>query len=261
MPNVKQSFVYEMFMQEGRSLAELLSAASRTGFRAVEAWYLGQDREDFVAAARLTKLRVASFIGHHELKNGMNNPDNHDRIEAELRENIAFAGKHNIPGLICLSGNLAAGADVVAATNAIVAILSKVKGAAEAAGVNLNMEVLNTRVDHAGYQVNSTLAGVEIIKRVASPNVKILYDIYHMQIMEGDLIRTIRDNIQYIGHFHTAGAPGRHDIDDQQEINYPAVMKAIAAAGYNMYVGHEFVPLSADKTESLAKAFRVCDVQ
>ncbi|HNX27601.1 MAG TPA: TIM barrel protein, partial [Phycisphaerae bacterium] len=106
-----------------------------------------------------------------------------------------------------------------------------------------------------------TAVAVEIIKRVESPNVKILYDIYHMQIMEGDLIRTIKENIGYIGHFHTAGVPGRHDLDDSQEINYPAVMKAIAATGYNLYVGHEFLPLSTDRMEALAKAFRICNVK
>jgi hydroxypyruvate isomerase len=129
--------------------------------------------------------------------------------------------------------------------------------AAEEKGVNLCLELLNSKVDHPDYQCDHTWWGVEVCKRVNSPRVKLLYDIYHMQIMEGDLIRTIRDNIQYIGHFHTAGNPGRRDMDETQEIYYPAVMKAIADTGYDLYVGHEFVP-KGDPIAALEAAFNTC---
>jgi len=129
--------------------------------------------------------------------------------------------------------------------------------AAEDKGINLCVELLNSKVDHPDYQCDRTAWGVEVCKMVGSPRAKLLYDIYHMQIMEGDLIRTIRDNIQYIGHFHTAGNPGRHDMDETQEIYYPAVMKAIADTGYKLYVGHEFIP-KGDVIKAIEKAFETC---
>ena len=121
------------------------------------------------------------------------------------------------------------------------------------------MELLNSKVDHAGYQCDRTAWGVEVCKRVGSPRVKLLYDIYHMQIMEGDLIRTIKENIEYIGHFHTGGNPGRNDLDNKQEIYYPPIMQAIAETDYDLYVGHEFIP-KGDPIEGLREAFHLCDV-
>jgi hydroxypyruvate isomerase len=125
--------------------------------------------------------------------------------------------------------------------------------------VNLNMELLNSKVNHPDYQCDHTAWGVRVCQAVGSPRAKLLYDIYHMQIMEGDLIRTITDNIRYVGHFHTAGNPGRGPLDETQEIYYPAVMRAIADAGYDLYVGHEF-GCKGDPLEALQAAYRVCDV-
>ena len=126
-------------------------------------------------------------------------------------------------------------------------------------GVNLCLELLNSKVNHPDYQCDSTAWGVEVCKRVNSPRAKLLYDIYHMQIMEGDIIRTLEDNIEYIGHFHTAGNPGRHDLDEEQEINYPPIMRAIAETGYDLYVGHEFIP-KGDPIEGLRAAAQLCDI-
>jgi hydroxypyruvate isomerase len=125
--------------------------------------------------------------------------------------------------------------------------------------VNLCVELLNSKVDHPDYQLDHTAYGAELCRRVGSPRVKLLYDIYHMQIMEGDLIRTIGDNIAHLGHFHTAGNPGRRDLDETQEIYYPAVMRAIAQSGFDLLVGHEFSP-KGDPIDALRSAFRVCDV-
>ena len=130
---------------------------------------------------------------------------------------------------------------------------------AEKHGVTICVELLNSKVDHKDYQGDHTAFGVEVMKRVGSPNVKLLYDIYHMQIMEGDVIRTIRDNLAYIAHFHTGGVPGRNEIDDGQELNYRTVCTAIADAGFTGYVAHEFVP-KRDPLTSLAEAVRICDV-
>jgi hydroxypyruvate isomerase len=134
-----------------------------------------------------------------------------------------------------------------------------VKKIAEDKGVMICLELLNSKIDHHDYQCDHTGWGVEVIKRVNSPRVKLLYDIYHMQIMEGDVIRTIRDNIQYIAHFHTGGVPGRHEIDDNQELNYGPVAKAIVELGFHGYMAHEFVPALKDPIKSLEAAARLCD--
>ncbi|HEV2473865.1 MAG TPA: TIM barrel protein, partial [Chthonomonadales bacterium] len=142
---------------------------------------------------------------------------------------------------------------------ATIAGLRRVAPAAESAGVTLAMELLNSKVDHADYQCDHTAWGVEVCKAVDSPRVKLLYDIYHMQIMEGDVCRTIQQNIEYIGHFHTAGNPGRHELDDTQELFYPAIMRTIVGTGYAGYVGQELVP-KGEPIAALEHAFNVCDV-
>jgi hydroxypyruvate isomerase len=140
-----------------------------------------------------------------------------------------------------------------------VRFLNQVKGLAEEKGVTICMELLNSKVNHPDYQCDRTAWGVEVCKRVNSPRVKLLYDIYHMQIMEGDVIRTIRENIQYIAHFHTAGVPGRHELDDRQELNYKAIAQAIADTGFAGYFAHEYSP-TRDPLSSLEEALRTCDV-
>jgi hydroxypyruvate isomerase len=137
--------------------------------------------------------------------------------------------------------------------------LNRVKKMAEDNNVMICLELLNSKVDHKDYQCDHTAWGVEVIKRVDSPKVKLLYDIYHMQIMEGDVIRTIRDNFQYLAHFHTGGVPGRHEIDNTQELNYGAVAKAIVDLGFQGYMAHEFVPKAKDPIKSLEDAAKLCD--
>jgi hydroxypyruvate isomerase len=137
--------------------------------------------------------------------------------------------------------------------------LSKIKPLAEQDGVTVCVELLNSKVDHKDYQGDHTAFGVEVMKGVGSPRVKLLYDIYHMQIMEGDVIRTIRANLGHIAHFHTGGVPGRHELDDTQEINWRAVCRAIVDLGFSGYVAHEFVP-TRDPLTSLGEAVALCDV-
>jgi hydroxypyruvate isomerase len=131
---------------------------------------------------------------------------------------------------------------------------------AEKHQVTLVMELLNSKIDHKDYQCDRTYWGVELAKRINSPHFKLLYDIYHMQIDEGDVIRTIKENHQYIAHFHTAGVPGRNEIDETQELNYPAIMKAIAATGFTGFVGQEFMPKQKDKMAALQQAIAICDI-
>jgi hydroxypyruvate isomerase len=255
---IQQSLCIPMFKPRDLSLDEFCRTVASLGFGAVEIWGRDESFPELLAAAASHKLTVASMCGAASLTDGLNNRANHDLIASQLRQSIDLAAKHRIGGLICFSGNRHAGADDAAAIDACADGLKRVAPYAQAKGVNLNLELLNSKIDHLGYQCDHTAWGVAVCRKVASPRVKLLYDIYHMQIMEGDVIRTIRDNIAWIGHFHTAGVPGRNDMDDTQELNYAAICRAIAATGYGLYVGHEFVP-RGDWIAALAAARTICD--
>ena len=172
--------------------------------------------------------------------------------------NIEFAAAEGVPNVICMSGNRKGMADEEGLANCALG-LKPVLGLAEARKVTLCMEGLNSRVDHHDYMYDHTTWGVELCKRLGSPRFKLLYDIYHMQIMEGDVIRTIRTHADCIAHYHTGGVPGRHEIDDTQELNYRAIVRAIVETGYQGYLGQEFIP-TRDPLASLAQAYRICDV-
>jgi hydroxypyruvate isomerase len=257
---IKQSFCYPAFQSKEMPLGQLLKAAKDIGYAAVECWERKEDFEQFVAAAKSNGLVIASMVGHASLPDGLNKRANHDRIEQELIRSIDIAAKLAIPGVICFSGNRQPHQSDLEAIDACVDGLRRVAAYAERHNVNLNMELLNSKIDHPGYQCDHTNWGVAVCQKVNSPRVKLLYDIYHMQIMEGDLIRTIRQNIRWIGHFHTAGNPGRKDMDNDQELNYTGICRAIAASGYEYYIGHEFWP-KADLLPALRRAFEICDQQ
>ena len=189
----------------------------------------------------------------------LNRKENHDQIEKAFREGIEMAAAARVPNLIIMSGNRAGMPDEEGLENCVLG-LNRIKPIAEDKGVTITIELLNSKVDHKDYMCDRTAWAVEAVKRVNSPRIKVLYDIYHMQIMEGDIIRTIRQNIQWIGHFHTGGNPGRHEIDDTQELNYRAVAQAIVETGYTGYFAHEFVPSRPDPLASLAQAVEICDV-
>jgi hydroxypyruvate isomerase len=172
---------------------------------------------------------------------------------------IPLVAKNGYKNLICFSGSRRGMDDETGWKNCAEG-LKQIIGLAEKHKVVLQMELLNSKVDHHDYMCDKTEWGVELCKKVGSENFKLLYDIYHMQIDEGDVIRTIRDNHAYIGHYHTAGVPGRHEIDDSQELNYPAIMKAIVATGFKGYVAQEFMPAKADTLKSLEAAVLLCDV-
>jgi hydroxypyruvate isomerase len=254
---LKQSFCYPMYTTKDGSLADLFKAAKAIGFAATELWFRDDNFEEWAATVKASGLAIASMCGHRTLNDGLNNPANHDRIEAELRASIDVAVKHGIPGLICFSGNRREGLTDAEGIEITARGLKRIAPYAEKHGINLNIELLNSKVDHAGYQADHTAWGVAVCKRVGSPRAKLLYDIYHMQIMEGDVIRTIRDNIQYIGHFHTAGNPGRNDMDDTQELNYRGICAAIAATGFDLYLAHEFKP-KGDPIAALKAAHAIC---
>jgi hydroxypyruvate isomerase len=255
MGKINQSFAFGCFNQKETPVERLFEEAAKAGYTAVE--MLGQQYWD---AARAAGLKIAIISGHASLPDGLNKRENHDRIEQELLKNIELAAANGIPGLICFTGNRYDGKSDDECLDISAAGLSRVIKTAEQKGVNLCVELLNSKVDHPGYQCDHTAYGVELCKRVGSSRAKLLYDIYHMQIMEGDLIRNIRDYHGYIGHFHTAGNPGRRDMDETQEMYYPAIMRAIAETGYDLYVGHEFVP-KGDRIEALKAAYRTCQVE
>jgi hydroxypyruvate isomerase len=190
---------------------------------------------------------------------GFNNPANHDALVKALTDGIPLAAKSGVPNVITFFGNLQPNITEAQAIENCVTGLNRIKKVAEDNGVTVCVELLNSKVNHKGYQGDHTAFGVQVIKAVDSPRVKLLYDIYHMQIMEGDVISTIRQNITSIAHFHTGGVPGRHELDDTQELNWAAVSRAIVDTGYKGYLAHEFVP-TRDPLTSLREAVTLCDV-
>lgn len=250
---MKQSLAWWCCTRVGMTPEGIVAAAAEIGYAGVE--LAPPEHWPLIAA---TGLRIVAERGHASLEDGLNRRANHDRIEQEIRANLDLAVRWGIPVLICFSGNRdglgdAEGAKVTAAG------LARVAGEAERAGVTLALELLNSNVDHPDYQCDRTAWGLEVIRAVGSPRVRLLYDIYHMQVMEGDIIRTIRDHHAAFGHYHTAGNPGRGNLNDAQELQYPAIMRAIAATGYDGYIGQEFIP-NGEPVAALRHAFTVCTV-
>ncbi len=194
------------------------------------------------------------------IENGINDPRNHADILAGFRTNIPKAAAAGVPAVITFFGNHVGGMRRADAIRNSVACMRECAQIAEDHDTTIVIEMLNSKVDHIGYIGDTTAWGVEIVEAVASDRVRLLYDIYHMQIMEGDVIRTIRDNHQYFGHYHTGGVPGRAEIDETQELFYPAIVQAILDTGYDGYFAHEFIPRSDDPIGSLAAAVILCDV-
>ena len=193
------------------------------------------------------------------LVDGFNDPKFHEILIKKYTEMIPMVAKAGYKNLICFSGNKRGKTDEEGWTNCVKGLQALIP-LAEKHNVVLIMELLNSKIDHKDYQCDTTKWGVELAKRLGSENFKLLYDIYHMQIDEGDVIRTIRDNHKYIGHYHTAGVPGRNEIDETQELNYAAIMKAIVATGFKGYVAQEFIPKNPNKIDSLRKAIEICDI-
>jgi len=193
------------------------------------------------------------------IKDGLNRLTNHDGIQAGLRKNLPLAAKAGVPNVITFSGIRAGMSDDEGLKNSIIA-LNRVKKMVEDSGVTLCVELLNSKVNHPDYMADNSAWGIKLMEAVDSPSIKLLYDIYHMQIQEGDLISTIQKNIQRIGHFHTGGVPGRHELNDQQEVRWDGVMRGIAATPFQGFVAHEFLPTAADPLLSLRQAVDLCDV-
>src|SRR5690348_16000352 len=221
---------------EKYSLDDLCKAAVRIGLKGIDLI----DSKDWPTVQKYG-LVPSMTPGAGTIPDALNRKENHARLEREFRTNIEKAAKAGVPNVITFSGNRRGLADDAGIENCVTG-LNRVKKIAEDNNVMICLELLNSKVDHKDYQCDHTAWGVEVVKRVDSPRVKLLYDIYHMQIMEGDVIRTIRDNFQYLAHFHTGGVPGRHELDDTQEVTWRAVATAIAYLKFDGYLAHEFVP-------------------
>ncbi len=193
------------------------------------------------------------------LTKGWNHTEYHPTLIKSYTEHIDLVAKAGYKNLICFSGNRE-GMDAETGWKNCVDGLKQIIGQAEKQGVIIHMELLNSKIDHHDQQCDNTKWGIELVKRIGSENFKLLYDIYHMQIDEGDVIRTIQDGHPYFGHYHTGGVPGRHEIDETQELYYPAIMKAIVATGFKDYVAQEFIPAKEDKLKSLKEGVKICDV-
>ena len=193
------------------------------------------------------------------LTKGFNHKEYHNRLVDNYLEYIDLVAEAGYTNLICFSGNRNGMDDETGLKNSVEG-LKKILGRAEKRGVVLQMELFNSKINHPDYMCDNSPWGIELCKRLDSPNFKLLYDIYHMQISEGDIIRTIQDHHQYFGHYHTAGVPGRNEIDETQELFYPAIMQAIVATGFKGYVAQEFIPTAKNPIESLRRAISICDV-
>ncbi len=252
---LKQGVSYWTY-QKWFTLDELCIEAVRIGLKGID--LVTPDQYATVQKHGLVPS-MTSGTAPNTIPIGLNRLENHDRVLASLKNDITLASAAKVPNVITFSGNRGGMPDDEGLANCVTA-LNKIKAYAEEKGVTINLELLNSKVNHHDYMADHSAWGIEMVKRVNSPRVKLLYDIYHMQIMEGDLIRTIRDNIQYFGHFHTGGNPGRHELDDTQEVTWHAVAAAIADTGYTGFFSHEFVPAKTPPIRGLEQAFAICNV-
>ncbi len=247
---LKQSFCRWCFNKI--SLEDLCKTATQLGLVGIDLL----DPKDF----EMIKSHglVCTMVNSHPLTDGLCDPKYHDMCLEKMATAIEATAKEGWRNVICFSGN-ARGIDRETGMQNCVKALKKIVPEAEKKGVTLCMELLNSRVDHADYMCDRSAWGIELCKRVGSDHFKLLFDIYHMQIMEGDIIRSIRENGQYFGHYHTAGNPGRHELDDTQELYYPAIAKAVAETSYDGYFVHEFIP-ARDPITGLTDAVKQCIV-
>jgi hydroxypyruvate isomerase len=236
------------------SVDELSAYAARIGLKGVDLL----QPDEYEIPRRYGLICTMAYAGAGEIYNALNRVENHAAIEAALLKNIPAAAKAGVPNVITFSGARRGMSDQEGAKNTVLG-LNRVKKIAEDHGVIICLELLNSKRDHPDYMCDHTSWGTRVVQEVNSPNVRLLYDIYHMQIMEGDLITTIRQNIQWLAHFHTGGVPGRHELDNTQEVQWDGVMRAIVETGFKGYVAHEFLP-TRDPLVSLKQAADLCDV-
>jgi hydroxypyruvate isomerase len=237
-------------------LDKLASECAKLGYKSIE----------LLSPPEVLKVKqhglTCAVLGGADIVNGLNRESNHPKILDHLRKSIEFSADNGVPNVICMAGNRTMKGETVYDGDGIDVCakgLKQVVGLAEEKKVTLIMEGLNSKKDHKDYMYDKTEWGVQLCKKVGSPRFKLLYDIYHMQIMEGDVIATVKKYKEYIAHYHTGGVPGRNEIDETQELNYPAIVAAIRANGYDGFLGQEFIP-KREPFASLGQAYKICDV-
>ena len=236
-------------------LEELCERGQDIGLRSIELTTV----DEWPTLDRYGMTCAMGTLSAFSIENGWNEPKNHAALREAYTKAIRDAADHGIKNMIVMSGNRRRISDYDGMVNCAVGLRPMVK-LAEEAGVTLQMELLNSKVNHPDYMCDNTPWGVALAEMINSPNFKLLYDIYHMQIMEGDVIATIRKYADYIGHYHTGGVPGRHEINDSQELNYPAIVRAIHETGFDGYIAQEFIPTYDDKLAALAEGIKICTV-
>ena len=250
---IKQAICGGCLRKSGLSMGDTVALLKKMGLAGMD--FVGRGDWPLLKKSGLAATMVG---GAGSIRKGLNDKSMHAKFLGDFKANIKAAAESKWPNVICMAGDRKGIGDKEGMDNCH-AVLKEAVKIAEDLGVTICMELLNSKVNHPGYMCDKSEWGFELCRRVNSPRFKMLYDIYHMQIMEGDLIATIRKNIQFIGHFHTAGVPGRHELDESQEIFYPAVMRAIAETSYQGYVAHEYTP-TRDPVKSLTQAVEACDV-
>lgn len=236
-------------------LEKLCEAAKDIGITSIDLL----NAEQWATAAKYGLTCAMAYASPIGLTRGFNDVSLHETLWKDYSLNIPKAADAGLKNVICFSGN-ASGLTKEQGLENCARGLTPVLKIAERYGITVCMELLNSKVDHKDYQCDHTAWGVSLCEKTGSPNFKLLYDIYHMQIMEGDVIHTIRDNAKYIAHYHTGGVPGRNEIDERQELHYPAIMRAIVETGFKGYVAQEFIPSNPDKIASLRQGIQICDV-
>lgn len=254
MSPIKQSFIWSCFAREDTPPEKLLSTAAQIGYRGVELvdepyWQMIRDHD----------LEIVCITGHPLAPEGLNRRENLPDIEQQVRRRLESAVRWNIPYLLVFSGNRY-GVDADTTAKITAENLGHLVQWAEQANVKLLLELLNSKLPTRNYEADTSRWGIQVCDLVNSPHVRLLYDIFHMQIMEGDIINTIQKSHAYFAHYHTAGNPGRHDLDETQELNYPPIIRTISATGYTGYIGHEFHP-KGDPVQALRYAFELCNLE
>lgn len=250
---LNQSVCYWTY-QKWFTLDQLCQEAARIGLKGIDLVTPAQ-----YSVVQKHGLAVAMTAGTtpNDIGVGLNRVENHDRVLQSIKNDITAAAAAKVTNVITFSGVRKGQPDAEGLENCVTG-LNKIKAFAEEHNVTVNLELLNSKVDHHDYQADHSAWGIEMVKRVGSPRVKLLFDIYHMQIMEGDIIRTIQNNIDFFGHFHTGGNPGRHEITEKDELNYTAIAKAIADKGYTGFFAHEFIPVNTPPIKGLEDAYKAC---
>jgi len=253
---LKQSICYPLFKDAVDSPEAFCRLAAEIGYAGIDLWGK-EDLPDLAGPAREHGLTITGFIGGGPIEQGFNNPDLHDELQQKMRDSIKLAADHGVPTLIAFTGNRQPGQSDYDGLVQSARGLRPVADVAADHGVTLCVELLSSKVDHRHYLADNSGLGLALCEMIHHPGVKLLFDIYHMQVMEGDVIANLRRCAKWLGHVHTAGVPGRHDLDDQQELNYPGICRALIDMGYDGFVGHEFWA-NADKAAAMRHAHGVC---